>query len=344
MADIINTGPTTLADYAALVQDSDVSRKFLIQTIRDYSGLFDQMCLLPGNDGTGCKGQIITDYPEAESVGFNEGWGSGHVSGRAVRYDSTRCRISSDVDCDLYHTRPPAERANYRLRKDKAFMRGLARQVAKKVFHGDRKSGMLGLYDIVNGKANTEFSEQVLRGSSTSTTANCFDIWLINSDEEGCFFFFPEHGSDEEGKQKDKSTAGVWIEPIPGKQRIEKNGKHYYAYVTEMGFDIGVAIFDPRRVVRIANIDSTTLTTSGTTGDNLVSLMTTASDMLEDINPGKCAFFCNDTVHTMLRQQINERVKNSLTFETVAGRKVITFDGIPVHKMGRDVLPMSKKI
>lgn len=341
MADIINTGPTTLADYAALVQDSDVSRKVFIQTIRNYSGLFDQICLLPGNDGTGCKGQIVTDYPEAETVGYNEGWGSAQVSGRAVRYDSIRCRTSSDVDCDLLNSRPPEERANYRLRKDKAFMRGLARQVAKKVFHGDRKGGMLGLYDIVNGKANTEFSEQVVRGSSTSTTANCFDIWLINSDEEGCFLFYPEHGSDE---RRSKSDAGVWIEPLPGKQRIEKNGKHYYAYVTEMGFDIGLAVFDPRRVVRIANIDSTALTTSGTTGDDLVSLMTTASDMLEDINPGRCAFFCNDKVHTILRQQINAKVKNSLTFETVAGRKVITFDGIPVHKMGRDVLPMSKKI
>lgn len=334
MADIINTGPTTLADYAALTQDSDVSRKVLIQSIRDYSGLFDQMCLMPGNDGTGCKGTIITDYPEAETVGYNEGWSSGQVSGRMVRYDSTRCRTSSDVDADLLDSRPPADQATYRLRKDKAFMTGLARQVSKKIFHGDPKSGMLGLYDLVNGKSNSEFANQVLRGTSTSTTANCFDIWLVNSDEESCFFFYPEHGS----------KAGVWIEPLPGKQRIDKNGKHYYAYVTEMGFDVGLAVFDPRNVVRIANIDSTALTDTGNSGDNLITLMTKASDMLDHINPGKCAFFCNDTVHTYLRLQINEKVKNSLTWDTVAGRKVITFDGIPVQKVGKDVLPMTKKI
>ena len=59
---IINTGATTLADIANLTQDSDLQKKVLIQTIRDYSGFFDQLTLIPANDGTACKGSIVTDY------------------------------------------------------------------------------------------------------------------------------------------------------------------------------------------------------------------------------------------------------------------------------------------
>lgn len=335
MAGIINTGATTLADIANLTQDSDLSRKVLIQTIRDYSGLFDQVHLISGNDGTGCKGTILTDYPEGETVGYNEGWGSVQAHGRAVRYDSTRVRTSSEVDADLLESRKPEEQATYRLRKDQAIMRGLARQVAKNVFYGDGKGTMLGLYDLVNGKANNEFSERIIRGSSTSTSANCLDIWLVNSDEENFFFYYPEYGS----------KGGVWIDPRPGKERIDDgNGKHHYAYVTDMGFDIGVALFNPMNIVRIANIDSATLTKDASAGDDLIDLMTQACEMLEGVNPGHTCFFCGDRVHSFLRRQINNKVANSLNFENVAGRSVITFDGIPVQKVGTDVLKPSKKI
>lgn len=78
---IINTGATTLADIANLTQDSDLQKKVLIQTIRDYSGFFDQLTLIPANDGTACKGSIVTDYPEGEVVGYNEGWGTSQAKG-----------------------------------------------------------------------------------------------------------------------------------------------------------------------------------------------------------------------------------------------------------------------
>ena len=123
---IINTGATTLADIANLTQDSDLQKKVLIQTIRDYSGFFDQLTLIPANDGTACKGTIVTDYPEGEVVGYNEGWGTSQAKGRAVRYDSFRVRTSSEVDADLLDSRKPEERDTFRLRKDAAVMRGLA--------------------------------------------------------------------------------------------------------------------------------------------------------------------------------------------------------------------------
>lgn len=226
---IINTGATTLADIANLTQDSDLQKKVLIQTIRDYSGFFDQLTLIPANDGTACKGTIVTDYPEGEVVGYNEGWGTSQAKGRAVRYDSFRVRTSSEVDADLLDSRKPEERDTFRLRKDAAVMRGLARQAAKSVFYGSGNGTSLGLYDIVNGKDN-EFYDRIIKGSSTKATGN-FDIWLLSCDTENMYTFYPEYGAQ----------GGIWIDARPQKERIDDdNGKHHYAYVTDMGFDISV--------------------------------------------------------------------------------------------------------
>ena len=111
-----------------------------------------------------------------------------------------------------------------------------------------------------------------------------------------------------------------------------------------MGFDIGVACFNPLNIVRIANIDGATLTKNASSGDDLIDLMTQALELLDVSNPGKTVFFANDTIHSYLRRQINNKVTSSLNFENVAGRSVITFDGVPVQKVGKDVLKTSAKI
>ena len=330
---IINTGATTLADIANLTQDSDLQKKVLIQTIRDYSGFFDQLSLIPANDGTACKGSIVTDYPEGEVVGYNEGWGASKAKGRAVRYDSFRVRTSSEVDADLLDSRKPEERETFRLRQDSVVMRGLARQAAKSVFYGSGDGTSLGLYDIVNGKDN-EFYDRIIKGSSTKATGN-YDIWLLSCNEVDMYTFYPEYGAQ----------GGIWIDARPQKERIDDdNGKHHYAYVTDMGFDIGVACFNPLNIVRIANIDASALTKNASSGDDLIDLMTQALELLDVSNPGKTVFFANDTIHSYLRRQINNKVTNSLNFENVAGRSVITFDGVPVQKVGKDVLKTSAKI
>lgn len=330
---IINTGATTLADIANLTQDSELQKKVLIDTIRDYNYLFDQLVLIPGNDGTACKGMIITDYPEGEVVGYNEGWGSVQAKGRQVRYDSMRVRTSSEVDADLLDSRKPEEQATYRLRKDNAIMKGLARQISKCFFYGNKDNGVLGLFDILS-PANAEFAKRIIDGGSTKTTGN-LDIFLVSSDPENFFTFYPEYGSQ----------GGVWIDARPGKERIdEPNGKHRYAYVTDMGFDFGLAAFNPLNVVRVANIDPASLTKDGKTGADLVDLMTQALEKLENVNHGNTAFYIGDTLHSFLRRQINARVQNSLNWENVAGHSVITFDGIPVQKIGSDVLMPSKKV
>lgn len=103
---ITDIRPTSLAEYESLIGDKDVARKTFLHTIRDYMPFFDQAVIIPGNDGMGDKGQLVTSYPEGELHGYNEGWRSENVVGQNMRYTCQRRSSSSSIDKDQYDDQP----------------------------------------------------------------------------------------------------------------------------------------------------------------------------------------------------------------------------------------------
>ena len=321
----------TLADYESMVNDKDVSRKVLIHTVRDYSSFMDQAIILPGNNGDSDKGQIITKYPEGQKRGYNEGWQSEEVLGAEARYGSCMIRTRSVVDSSLYNTRKQGEREAWRLRKDQGFMRGLARTAVKSVFYGDRASNSrdaMGLANLVVPSSEA-FGGRIINAGGTTADKQT-SIWLINWRPDGMYLFYPQGG---EG-------PGLTVRDMEEQYVTDKNGKDFLAMVTEFGWDIGVALYDPECVARISNIDTTKLSkkNSTATSADLIDLMTQAVEMMPDDNSGKLAFYMNDTLRSVLRRQIVNKDNVFLSMGEVAGREVIKFGDIPVHKLGSDVL------
>ena len=321
----------TLADYESLVNDKDVSRKVLINTVRDYMPFFDQGIVLAGNNGDTDKGQIITKYPEGQKRGYNEGWSAEEVLGSEARYGSCMIRTRSVVDSSLYNTRKPGEREAWRLRKDQGFMRGLARSAVKSVFYGDRTADardVMGLANLVV-PGNVAFGSRVLDAGGTTEDSQA-SIWLINWRPDGAYMFYPQGG---EG-------PGLTVRDMKEQYITDKNGKDFLGLVTEFGWDIGVALYDPECVARIANIDTTKLSkkNSTATSADLIDLMTQALEMMPDDNSGKLAFYMNDTLRSVLRRKIAQKDNVFLNMGEVAGREVLKFGDVPVHKLGSDVL------
>lgn len=321
----------TLADYESLVNDKDVSRKVLINTIRDYMPFFDQGIVLGGNNGDSDKGQIITKYPEGQKRGYNEGWHAEEVLGSDARYGSCMIRTRSVVDTALYNTRKPGEREAWRLRKDQGFMRGLARSAVKSVFYGDRSVNArdcMGLANLVV-PGNEAFGDRIIDAGGTTTDKQA-SIWLINWRPDGMYMFYPQGG---EG-------PGLTVRDMGEQYVADKNGKDFLALVTEFGWDIGVALYDSECVARIANIDTTKLSKKNTTSASadLIDLMTQALEMMPDDSSGKLAFYMNDTLRSVLRRQIANKDNVFLNIGEVAGREVLKFGEVPVHKLGSDVL------
>lgn len=321
----------TLADYESMVTDKDVARKVLIHTIRDYTPFFDQGGILSANNGDTDKGQIITKYPEGQLRGYNEGWEAEEALGAAARYTASMVRTRSVVDVSLYNTRKPGEREAWRLRKDQAFMRGLARQAVRRVFYGDPKTDArdcLGLANIVVPTSEAFGGRCIDAGGTTS--GKLTDIWLANWKPEGMYMFYPQGG---EG-------PGLSVDDMGEQYVQDKNGKAYRALVTEFGWDIGVAAYDPESVVRICNVDTSKLSKKNTTASapDLIDLMTQALEMLPDDASGRIAFYMNDTIRSVLRRQMQNKDNAFLTWSEIAGRKVLSYGDTPIHKLGNDVI------
>lgn len=334
MAIINNTEPLTLADYESLCGDKDVSRKVLINTVRDYQPFFDQAVIMQGNDGTGDKGQIITKYPDGQLRAFNEGWGSETAQGNVARYQSSMMRTRSVVDLALYNTRKASDRATYRLRQDVAFMRGLARQTVRRVFYGDPRTDprdMQGLANIVV-PTNEVFADRIIDAGGT-TGSKLTDIWLINWDPASLYLFYPQGG---EG-------PGLQVEDM-GEQYIhDKDGKAYRGLVTEYAWDIGLAVYDPERIVRIANVDTSKLSKKNSSGPDLIDLLMQAKGRLTDETSGKVAFYMADDVRSFFERQVMNKDNVLLSMGEVQGRQgVPTLSGIPIHKLGTDVISVTQ--
>lgn len=331
MRSIADNDPLTLADYESVIGDKDVARRALINTIRDYMPFFDQGIVVQGNDGTGDKGQFITKYPEGQLRAFNEGWGTETVQGNVARYEVSQMHSRSTVDLKLYNTRKPGERDTWRLRNDQAFVRGLARSAVRRVFYGDPSTDprdSKGLANIVTPNSEI-FGSRIIDAGGT-TDGKLTDIWLANWEPSSFYMFYPQGGDG----------PGLSVENMGEQYVLDKTGKKSYrALVTEFAWDLGVALYDCERIVRITNVDTSKLTKKNTSGPDLIDLLMQAKGMLTDESSGKVAFYMADGVRSFFERQVMNKDNVLLSVGDVQGRQgVPTLAGIPIHKLGTDVI------
>jgi len=107
---------------------------------------------------------------------------------------------------------------------------------------------------------------------------------------------------------------------------------NYEGYRTHFQWKIGLTVRDWRYVVRIGDIDVSNLEYSGSgDSDDLVTLMVRATEKLPTLK-GRMVFYVNETIRTYLRTQILAKSNVNLTYDTVAGKRVLAFDNIPVRR------------
>jgi hypothetical protein len=60
--------------------------------------------------------------------------------------------------------------------------------------------------------------------------------------------------------------------------------------------------------------------------------MIQASERIPELGKGRAAFYMNRRLREKLRLGILEKISSNLSWETVAGERVMTFDDIPVRR------------
>jgi hypothetical protein len=224
----------------------------------------------------------------------------------------------------------------FRLSEAKAFLEAMNQEMAQTLFYGnsgiaaEEFNGLAPRYSAISGATNAENIVDAGGTGSDNTS-----IWLVAWGEETVTGIFPKG-----------SKAGLMHEDF-GEVTVEVTagiaGNRMRALQERYQWKAGLVVKDWRYVVRIANIDVSDL--AGGTPPDLIAAMEQADEILPN-NLGKRVFYAPRRVTRYLRKQVRTAVANGggLTFENYQGKRVMTFDGIPIRRVDQILLTEARVV
>ena len=324
MAVLPVTNPT-LIDLANRM-DPDGSISAIVELLNTTNEILADMTFQEGNLPTGHKTKVRTGIPAPTWRKLYQGVMPTRSTVAPVTDTCGMMEAYSEIDCaeaDLN-----GNTAEFRLSEDRAHLEGMSQSLAQTIFYGDevtapaKFTGFGPRYDDPTAESG---QDNMINGGGTGSD-NC-SIWLVVWSPQTVFGIVPK-GSKAGWQMNDKGKQTVSVYDAAGAY----TGK-MEAYVTNYRWDAGLCVKDWRFVVRICNIDKSALTKNASAGADLIDLMTQAVEIPPNLQMGRAAFYVPQTIRSFLRRQIVNKVASStLMMDSVAGKPVVTFDGIPVRR------------
>lgn len=322
---------TEVLTYADLAKRMDANGRIdtIIEMLMQWNEILDDMLVRECNNGTAHKTTVRTGLPEATWRLLNYGVPRGKSHTAQVQDTCGMLEVYAEADKALIDMNGGSAA---RLSEAKAFIQGMNNQMAETLFYGnvavnpERFHGLTPRYNSLSGAAS---SENVIDADG-DTALGQTSIWLVTWGEETTHGLYPQG-----------SKAGLSHRDLGEQTLSDGDGGQYQGYRDHFKWDLGLTVRDWRFNVRIANVEVADLD-DVTYIKSLLSLMIEAEERLPTLSNGRHAWYVNRPVRTALRNAVLEKVSNQLTFETVAGKRVTMFDGIPVRRV--DVLKSTEAV
>lgn len=319
MATIGNLNPT-LSDWAKRVEDNGKIAK-IVEVLAQRNEILQDMTWIEGNNGTGHKTTVRSGLPSVAWRLLN--YGVQPSKSRTVQVMDTCGMLEAyaEVDKDLADLN--GNTPEFRFSEDQAFLEAMNQEMASTIFYGNTVTDpekFLGLAPRFNDTTAAN-GVNILDGGGTGSDNT--SVWLIVWGPLSCHGIFPK-GKLTGLQHKDLGEVTLWDDQTPP-------GK-YQGYRSHYKWDAGLTLRDWRNVVRIANIDVTKLTKNAASGADLIDLFVQAIEQIDNLQAGRPVFYCNKTIRSFMRRQLTNKSNVWLNMEEVAGKKVLTFDGIPVRR------------
>jgi hypothetical protein len=318
MAVLVTTNPT-LADLAkSLDPDGNVAR--VIEILSQVNPVLDMMTWVEGNLPTGHRHTIRSGIPLPTWRRLYTGVQPTKATQVQVTDNCGMLEDYAEVDVALANLNGNSEA--FRIQQDAAHIEGMSKEVAQTLFYGNESTepeaftGLTPRYSSLSAPNGDNIINA--GGGSTDNTS----IWLVVWGPQTVFGLYPK-GSKAGLQFTDKGQ--VTVENADGSNgRMEAYRSHYK-------WDCGFTVADWRYAARIANIDVGDLVTLANT-KNLLTWMVQASERIPEFGKGRAAWYVNRNIREKLRLGILEKIANNLSWESVEGKRVMTFDDIPVYR------------
>ena len=316
MATLSANNPT-LIDVASRL-DPNLNIDKIVELLAATNPVLNDMTFMEGNLPTGHKTTVRTGLP---GVTWRKLYGGVQPSKSTTAQVTDSCGMLeayAEVDKALADLNGNA--AAFRLSEDKAFIEAMSQEMAQTLFYGNESTepeAFTGFAPRFNS-LSAQNADNIVDAGGTSTDNT--SIWLVVWGPNTCHGIYPKGST---GGVQMRDLGEVTVENVDGASgRAQMYRSHYR-------WDCGLTVRDWRYIVRIANIDVSDLTTLANT-KNLITWMIQAAERIPSFGAGRAAFYCNRNIREKLRLGILEKISTNLTFETVAGKRVMMFDEIPV--------------
>jgi hypothetical protein len=224
--------------------------------------------------------------------------------------------------------------AEFRLSESKPHVEGMSQEMARTLFYGNEGTlpeSFTGLTPRFNSTTAANGDNIILGGGNSTDNRS---IWLVGWGPNTVHGIIPK-GSKAGLQMEDKGQVTI--------ENADGAGGRMEAYRTHFRWDAGLTVRDWRYIVRIPNIDVSSLTKDAQTGADLPDLMFQALERIHSLEGVTPVFYASRGIWTFLRRQLAANVKQStLTVEQVGGVVKTAFNGIPLVRS--DVLNVDEAL
>lgn len=318
MAALAANNPTLLDVAKRLDPDGKIAS--IVEILNATNPVLEDLTYVEGNLPTGHRTTVRTGLP---SPTWRKLYGGVQpTKSTTVQVTDSAGMLEAYAEVDKALADLNGNTAAFRLSEDSAHIEGIGQQMAQTLFYGNEGTqpeaftGLAPRYNSLSAQNGDNIIDA--GGNDTDLTS----IWLCVWGNQTGHGIYPK-GSIGGLQMTDKGQVTI--------ENVDGNGGRMEGYRTHYRMDAGLTIRDWRYFVRIANIDVSSLNTLANTKD-IISWMIQASERIPELGKGRAAFYMNRRLREKLRLGILEKVSSNLTFETVAGERMVTFDGIPVRR------------
>lgn len=323
MAALTANNPTLL-DLAKRT-DPDGRISSIVEIMNAVNPVLDDLSFIEGNLQTGHRTTIRTGLPTPTWRKLYGGVQPTKSTTVQVTESCGMLEAYAEVDKALADLN--GNTASFRLSEDVAHIEGISQEVASKIFYGNEGTtpeAFTGLAPRYNS-LSAQNADNIIDFGGTGD--DNMSIWLCVWGPQTGHGIVPK-GSTAGLQMNDKGQVTI--------ENVDGAGGRMEGYRTHYRFDAGLSIRDWRYFVRICNIDYSVLNAGDaaaiTAQKKLISAMIQASERIPQLGKGRASWYVPRNIRENLRLGILEKVANNLSWETVEGKRVMTFDDIPVKR------------
>lgn len=316
----IGNSVLTLTDWAKRL-DPNGNTARIVEMLSQSNQMLDDAMFKEGNLPTGHRATLRTNLPTVAWRLLNQGTAPSKSTTAQVDFQTGILEAWSEVDVDLAELNGNVKA--FRLSEAQAFIEAMSQEVQSTMIYGTAANpeefvGLASYYDSLTDNSG----ENIIDAGGTQSDNS--SIYLVGWGDRSCYGIFPK-GSKAGLTREDlgivtvETTAGV-------------AGNRMRAYQEHYKWKVGLAVEDWRRTARIANIDISSLVADGAGSSvKLIEYMIKAIHRIHNPEGLKLAFYCNRTVAQMLDIQAQNKSNVYLKVDEFAGKRVLSFRGIPIR-------------